>query len=98
VRIEATAEVTGFIRDRGGRVFVWIQPMAYGSGRVFVLEASTDSPGPEREFRRFRTDEGIEVLFDADGRALPERLLLAVKGWRRKRIRAYWNGNSFAQG
>ena len=54
-------------------MFVWTITMAYGydSGRVFTLEASTESPGPDREFLRFG-GEGIEVLYDPGERGTPE--------------------------
>lgn len=99
MRIVATPEVVEFIRGNGGHVFVWTTTMAYGysAGQVFVLEASLDSPGPERGFLRFR-GEGIEILYDPGERGTPQELHLALKGRARKRIAAYWNGNSFASG
>jgi hypothetical protein len=96
MRIVATPEVIEFIRRSGGRVFVWTMTMAYGYGRdnVFVLEASVDSPGPEREFLRFG-GEGIEVLYDPGARGTPDSLHLALQGRVRKRVVAYWNGHNF---
>ena len=99
MRIVASPEVIEHVRAAGGQVFVWTITMAYGygSGNVFSLEASTESPGPEREFLRFG-GEGIEVLYDPGERGTPEALHLALVGRFRKRVAAYWNGNSFAQG
>ncbi len=99
MRIVATPEVIEHVRATGGQVFVWTMTMAYGYGanNVFVLEASTESPGPEREFLRFG-GEGIEVLYDPGERGTPEEMHLALVGHFRKRVAAYWNGNSFAQG
>jgi hypothetical protein len=98
VRVVATPEVVEFVRDRGGQVFVWTLLMdgPTGGGKVFALEASTDSPGPERRFARLVGDE-FDVLLDAGDRQPPEELHFALKGWRRKRIRAYWNGRSFGR-
>lgn len=83
--------------ERGGWVFVWAVPMDTPTGRVFALEASTESPGVDREFRRLSGEE-FDVLLDIGDRALPDELHFAVKGWRRKGIRAYWNGHSFGRG
>lgn len=77
---------------------MWAIPLdaPTGGATVFALEASTESPGAARAFVRFAGDE-FDVLFDSEERGLPDELHLAVKGWRRKRIRAYWNGNSFGR-
>jgi hypothetical protein len=98
MRIVASPDAVAFVRDRGGRVFVWTLPMEgpTGGGKVFALEASTDSPGPEHDFVRLAGSE-FEVLIDTGARAMPDELHFAVKGWRRKRIRAYWNGTSFSR-
>ena len=94
VRIEATPDAVEYVRSRGGVLFAWTVTMEYGYQRVFVLEASLDSPGPEREFQRFE-GEGIALLLDAGGRELPRSVHLDVSGVLRKRIRAAWNGHSF---
>lgn len=98
MRVLASPEAVAFVRDRGGRVFVWTLPMdaPTGGATVFALEASTDSPGPERDFVHL-SGSNFDVLIDTGARALPDELHFAVKGWRRKRIRAYWNGRSFSR-
>ena len=99
MKIVASPEVIEFVRARGGRVFVWTMAMRYAHGfqNVFVLEASTESPGAEREFVRFE-GRGIHVLYDPGAHGTPDEIHLAVVGRLRKRLRAYWNGNSFASG
>jgi hypothetical protein len=98
VKVVASPEAVTFVRDRGGRLFVWPLAMNVASGGavVFALEASTESPGAEREFVRF-AGEGFELLLDTTEHGAPDELHLAVKGWGRKRIRAYWNGHSFGR-
>ena len=98
MRVVASPEAIAFVRERGGRVFVWTVTLdaPTGAAAVFSLEASTDSPGAEREFVRFAGDE-FDVFLTAEERGLPDELHLAVKGWRRRRIRAYWNGKSFGR-
>ena len=99
VLVVAADEAVAFVKERGGQVFVW--PLTLdaptGGADVFALEASTESPGVEHEFVRF-PGEGLDVLIDAGEHGLPDELHLALKGWRTKRIRAYWNGNSFGRG
>ena len=97
MRIVASPEVIGFVRARGGQVFVWIVSMAYGYQPVFALEASTDSPGVTFRFQRFSVED-IDVLIDTEGRELPDSVHLDLRGVLRRRIRAYWNGHSFGRG
>jgi hypothetical protein len=98
MRIVATPEAVAYVRGRGGRVFVWtlVMDAPTGGATVFALEASTESPGADRRFARLAGGE-FDVLLDVGDREPPEELHFALKGWRRKRIRAYWNGRSFAR-
>ena len=98
MRVVAAADAVEYVRERGGHLFVWPLDMdsPTGGAVVFALEASTESPGVDREFARF-AGEGFDVLIDTSQHGAPDELHLAVKGWRRKRIRAYWNGNSFGR-
>ena len=99
VRVVAAEAAVAYVREHGGQVFVWALTLdaPTGGADVFALEASTESPGVEHEFVRF-SGEGLDVLIDAGEHGLPDELHLALKGWRTKRIRAYWNGNSFGRG
>jgi hypothetical protein len=94
MRIVATPEAVEFVRGRGGVLYVWAMTMEYGYHPVFVLEASLESPGADRSFQRFE-GEGIELLFDPGARDLPDSVHLDLAGFRRKRVRASWNGHSF---
>lgn len=97
MRLITTPEAVSFIRERGGRVFVWPLDMeGPAEGAVFALEASTDSPGVGRGFVRF-DGEGFELMFDTEDHGLPDELHLALRGWRTKKIRAYWNGHSYGR-
>ena len=75
-------------------LYVWTVTMEYGYHPVFVVEASVESPGADRDFLRFE-GQGIQLFLDAGAHDLPESLHLNVTGVVRKRIRAAWNGNSF---
>jgi hypothetical protein len=93
VKVVANPEVVEFVRDRGGCLFVWTDRLA-SSQNVTYVEASTQSPGADHEFRRL-SGGGFELLIDAGGADLPNELYLDVKGWPRKRVRAYWNGQNY---
>ena len=53
------------------------------------------APEPGRRFARFDTEE-FELWFDSGARPAPDELHLDVKGFRKKRVEAYWNGCAFA--
>jgi hypothetical protein len=98
VRLIASPEAVAFVRERGGRAFVWpleLEGPSLGDG-VFALEVSTESPGAEHGFARFAGEE-IDILIDTTEHGVPDELHLAVKGWRRKRLCAYWNGHSYGR-
>jgi hypothetical protein len=98
VRVIASPEAIEFVRERGGSVFIWplaLEGPTAGRG-VFALEASTESPGAVRRFVRFAGEE-IEVLVDTTEHGAPDELHLALTGWRRKQVRAYWNGRSYGR-
>jgi hypothetical protein len=98
MRVIASEEAVGFVRERGGRAFVWpleLEGPSLGQG-VFALEVATESPGADRGFVRFAGEE-IDILFDATVHGVPDELHLAIKGWRHKRLCAYWNGHSYGR-
>ncbi len=96
MKLLATPEVLTYVRERGGALFVWSEQALCCTGQLTYLDASTESPGAARDFRSL-AGEPFDLLVDFGGRDLPDELHLNVKGWRRKRIRAYWNGCSFAR-
>lgn len=98
MRVIASPEAIALVREGGGRVFVWpldLEGPSAGRG-VFALEASTVSPGADRPFVRF-AGEDVDVFLDTSAHGAPDELHLAVTGWFRKRVRAYWNGHSYGR-
>ena len=55
---------------------------------------ATDPP-PGKAFRRVDGADGFELWVDPGGLTPPEELVLEVRGWRIKRVEAYWNGCVF---
>jgi hypothetical protein len=93
VRVLASPEAVAFVRGAGGVLFVWVERLRT-QGSVRYIEASTESPGPERRFTRLVGRE-FELLLDTGGLELPDRLEIELRGRRRKRVRVLWNGATF---
>jgi hypothetical protein len=93
MRIVSSEQAAEVIRSEGGRLYAWTDPHRCCSGGVTLLQTASE-PRPGRRFTRFQAD-GFELWFDPAGRELPDELLLDVKGRRRKRVEAYWNGCAF---
>lgn len=94
MEVIADADVIELIRQRGGRLYVWADPHKCCSGNMtYLITASERRAG--RRFERFDAD-GFELWFDPGSLTPPDELHLDVKGWRKKRVEAYWNGCAFA--
>jgi len=93
MRVVATPEVGELVRERGGRLFVWADHQRCCGGGVTFL--STASERPEGHAFHVIGADGFDLFFDS-GRSPPSELQLEVRGRRRKRVEAYWNGCVFA--
>lgn len=91
--VVATEEVRDVIARQGGRLFVWTDPRRCCSGGITYLRAGA-TPAAGHDFRRIEAD-GIELWFSSGSLTDPAELHLDVKGRRRKRVEAYWNGCVF---
>ncbi len=94
MRIVASPGVVELVRTHGGRLFVWTDPRRCCSGGVTYL-ATGPEPKGGREFGRFDA-AGFELWFSSGNASPPDELHLAVKGLRKKRVEAYWNGCVYA--
>ena len=91
VDVVATPEVARAVRERGGLLFVW--PSSHRG--LTLLRTSTEPPEGALDY--LRIDAGRFLVFISPRlRRLPARIELAVRGWRRTRIAAYWDGCAFA--
>ena len=109
MKIVTSPKADAFIRERGGKVWVWLDPRRGLIGSFVWLEAHTEPPRSSRRssftrssrqphrFRKLESDR-IEVHYDWGRLDPPDELHLDVKGWRSgtRRLAAYWNGCVFA--
>ena len=94
MRVTATADAAQFIGAHGGQLFVW--PAEHRSARLTLalLEASVDPPPGALDFRR--VEAGTFLLFMHPAiKTLPEELVVVLRGRRRPRIAAYWDGLAY---
>jgi hypothetical protein len=92
VRVEVSPEAASFVRDRGGRLWVWAaHPRVCCWGTPAYMHAATDQPQGISGFQPVPT-EGLEVWFRAPGGRVPDVLEIGLHGRRRARVEAYWDG------
>ena len=88
MRVVASPEAVAFVRERGGRLFLWPQRSACCRS-VTWLDSSTE-PDPDREFRRVLT-HGFELYVPTHMRE-PEELEIGLRRFPRRHIEGYWDG------
>ena len=77
MRVVASSEAVAFVRERGGRLFLWPRS-ARCCRSVMWLESSTE-PDHDREFRRVPAD-GFELYLPTQMRQPHELELEAPRG------------------
>ena len=94
IRIVASEEARQFVRQAGGLVFVWPRRSVANRLALTTLETSCEPPRDALDFRRFEAGGFLAFLHPSIQR-LPRHLELQVRGWRRRRVAAYWNGLAY---
>jgi hypothetical protein len=108
MKIVTTPKADAFIREQGGKVWVWLDPRRGLVGSYIWLEAHCAPPGATKRSsftrsskrpHRFKAIEadGIEIHYAFARLDPPDELHFDVKGWRAgtRRLEAYWNGCIF---
>jgi hypothetical protein len=108
MKVVVTPKAQAFIAERGGSVWVWLDPRRGPVGSYVWLEAHCEPPRTSRRSSFTRSSrrphrfkqaegEGIGVHYDFGRMPPPEELHFDVKGLRAKtqRVEAYWNGSVF---
>jgi predicted kinase len=98
MRVEASREAAGFVRAHGGRLWVWAaHPRMCCAGTPAYMHAATEAPPGLPGFTRAPA-AGLELWFRARGGIRPDVLEIGLRGRRRPRVEAYWDGCLFALG
>ncbi len=92
MKVSVSAEAAQHIRSHGGEIFVWAGGHCCGGTRF--VEASTRAPRDARSFV-LASDQGVTVHVRAAGGRLPEKIEVVLRGRRRPRVEAFWNGCAF---
>lgn len=108
MKVVVTPKAQSFIAERGGDVWVWLDPRRGPVGSYVWLEAHCEPPRSSRRSsftrssrrpHRFKRAEGdgVTVHFDFARMPPPEELHLDLKGLRNRtrRVEAFWNGSVF---
>jgi hypothetical protein len=96
MRVEASREVAEFVRVRGGRLWVWAaHPRMCCAGTPAYMHAATEPPPGLTGFAPVPV-EGLELWFRAPAGPGPDVLEIGLRGRRRPRVEAYWDGCLFA--
>lgn len=93
MRVEVSPEVAEFVCARGGRLWVWAARPPKCCTPAF-MRAATEPPAGLSGFHLIPA-EGLEVCFRAPAGRVPDVLEIGLRGRRRTRVEAYWDGCLF---
>jgi hypothetical protein len=92
VQVQISCEAADFVRDRGGALWVWAaHARICCSGSPAWMHAATAPPVAPTGFVPVAAD-GVQVWFRGVGNLRPDVLEIGLRGTRRPRIEAYWDG------
>lgn len=92
MRVEVGAEAARLISERGGRLWVWAaRPAMCCAGTPAYMHAATEQPRGMSGFRLV-SRAGPEVWFRSPAGRVPDVLEVGLRGRRRPRVEAYWDG------
>jgi len=92
VQVTISSEAADFVQGQGGRLWVWA---AHGqiccAGSPAWMHAATEPPPDLWGFRPVPAD-GVQVWFRSVGGQRPDVLEIGLRGRRRPKVAAYWDG------
>ena len=92
MQVEVSPEAAAAIRRLGGRLWVWAaHPRVCCWGTPAYMHAATEPPRGLSGFSLVPHD-GLEIWFRAPGGRVPDVLEIGLRGRRRPRVEAYWDG------
>ncbi|MGH9072696.1 MAG: hypothetical protein ACRDZQ_01035 [Acidimicrobiales bacterium] len=95
MQVVISPQARALIEGRGRCLFIWVVDHACCTGRLALLEASTEQPADTSSCRLVEVD-GITVFIQGMDHMVPEEIQVEAGGLRRQRLRAYWDHCEFA--
>jgi len=96
MRVEVSPEAAKMVRESGGQLWVWAaQPRVCCLGTPAYMHAATERPPGLSGFSPV-SQAGVEIWFRALADRVPDVLKVGLRGRRRPRVEAYWDGCRFA--
>jgi hypothetical protein len=90
--VKISSDAAGFVHARGGRLWVWAaHPRMCCSGAPAWMHATTEPPPGLSGFSQLPA-EGMQIWFRGVGDQRPDVLEIGLRGSRRPRVEAYWDG------
>ena len=92
--VKVSADAADFASSRGGKLWVWAaHPRICCSGSPAWMHAATEPPTGLSGFSEVAAaDGGVRIWFRGAGERLPDVLEIGLRGRRRPRVEAYWDG------
>ncbi len=92
VQVAVDAEAATLISESGGRLWVWAaRPAMCCAGTPAYMHAATTRPTSVSGFSLVPHDR-LEIWFRAPAGRAPDVLEIGLRGRRRPRVGAYWDG------
>ncbi len=95
MRIVAEDKVRDYLARQGGVVTVAARSQRCCTGALTTLAVTMAAPLDPSRFERFE-DHGVVVYYSSPRGAHPDELILKLKGSRRPRLEALWDGCAYA--
>jgi len=94
MRITASDNVRVYVESHGGVLYVNARRRQCCSGSLTVLDTSTREPADQTGYCTYDSG-GFPVRVRVGTPDEPDELVIEMRGLRRKRPAAYWNGCAF---
>ena len=92
MQVLLSGEAAEFVRLRGGRLWVWAAyPRRCCAATPPLMYAATQAPPGVTGFR-FVPGAGLQLSFRGPADRQPDVLEIGLRGRRRPRLEAYWDG------
>jgi len=92
--VQSTELAGNFVTSRGGVVFVRAKRSRCCSGTLTTLGIDTVRPMDVAESAR-ESAVGIEVRYAGGASGQPQKLVIELRGKKRRRLAAYWDGCAY---